>query len=65
MARGKTDLDVDTPEDVPEVLRQAAQDFYESQAELESAWQDKHTGKVWEKIAQILERAAAQIEKVL
>lgn len=39
------DLDVDTPEKVAPILREA--------------------GKVWSKIAKILERAANQIDKVV
>jgi acyl-CoA reductase-like NAD-dependent aldehyde dehydrogenase len=59
------DLDVDTPEKVAEVLRRAAQRFYESAGELESAWQDKNAGKVWERMARILERAADSCEGAL
>lgn len=59
------DLDVDSPENVPDVLREAAQSYYESAGELASSWQDRQAGSVWNKIAKILERAADQIEKVL
>ena len=62
---GDLDLDVDTPENVPGVLRAAAQEYLESELELEGAWQDKQAGKVWAKIAKILERAADQIDKLL
>lgn len=59
------DLDVDRPEDIPQVLRNAAEEFYEAESELKSAWQDPQAGKVWTKIAKILERAASQIDKIL
>lgn len=59
------DLNVDSPEMVSGVIRHAAQAFYESHGELESAWQDKNAGAAWSKIARILERAADQIDKVV
>ena len=52
------DLDQDVPENVPLVLREAAQSYDESASELASAWGDRNAGKVWEKFARILERAA-------
>jgi hypothetical protein len=58
-------LDVDAPEHVSAVLNRAAQAYYESAGELESAWQDPSAGKVWTKIALILEKAAAQIDKIV
>lgn len=59
------DLDVDAPDQVPRVLRDAAEAYEESASELDSAWQDREAGRPWSKIARILERAADQIEKVL
>ena len=56
------DLDVEAPDQVAAVLRNAAQAYYESASELEAAWQDRGAGRPWEIIAKILERAAAQIE---
>jgi hypothetical protein len=58
-------LDVDSPEKVLVVLRDAAQSFYESAGELESAWQDKNAGKPWILIAKELERASDNIERKL
>jgi hypothetical protein len=58
-------LDVDVPEHVSAVLNRAAQAYYESAGELSSAWQDPNAGKVWEKIAVILEKAANQIDKIV
>ncbi len=57
------DLDVDAPDNVSQVLRDAAEAYYESASELESAWQDKGAGRPWTVIAKILERAADQIDK--
>lgn len=59
------DLDVDEPDKVAKILREAAEQYYESASELESAWQDKAAGKPWTLIAQILERAANQIDLVV
>lgn len=59
------DLDVATPEEVPKVLREAVEKFYDSVGELESAWQDKKAGKVWGKIAAILDTTADKIEKII
>ena len=59
------DLDVDAPEKVADVLRDAAQAYGESASELESAWQDEGAGEPWEKIAKILDDAAAKIDRVV
>lgn len=56
------DLDVATPEEVPAVLRGAADKFRESHADLQSVWQDPVAGSIWHRIAGVLERAAQQIE---
>lgn len=65
MARNDIDLDVDTPEKVVSVLRGAAQTYYESAEDLSSSWQDPQAGKIWEKIAKILDKAADQIDKLI
>ncbi len=57
------DLDVAEPCNVPDVLRAAAERFHESRSELRAAWQDKAAGAEWGRIARILERAAAAIER--
>lgn len=57
-----TDLDVDSPEKVPGILRNAAQDYWQSVEELSASWQDKEAGKIWGRIAGILEVAANRIE---
>jgi hypothetical protein len=57
------DLDVDTPEKVAPLLRAAADAYYQTESELSSAWGDPNAGKIWTKIARILERAAISIDK--
>jgi len=59
------DLDVDAPEKIPNILRTATEVFYDSSSELSSAWQDREAGKIWSRIAKILERAAYSIDKIL
>lgn len=58
-------LNVNSPDKVADVLRDAAQQYYETASELESSWQDKNAGAPWVKIARILDRAAHSIEKTL
>jgi hypothetical protein len=60
-----SNLDVDTPEKVPQALRAVADRFRESNDELRSAWQDEHAGKVWTAIATILDRAAKSCEQAI
>jgi hypothetical protein len=57
------DLDVDAPELVAQVLRNAAQSYHESSSELQSAWQDADVGKVWDALAKALETAAIRCEQ--
>jgi hypothetical protein len=61
----KLDLDVDAPDKVAPVLASAAQQFYDSASELQSAWQEKAAGRPWEIIAKELEAAASRIKKKL
>jgi len=65
MAKKNLDLDIDSPEKVPEVLRVTAQEYYETVGELQAAWGDKNAGKIWEDFAKILERAANSCDKAL
>lgn len=60
----KTDLDVAKAQDIPKVLRNAAQEYY-STAELELAWQDTTASVIWSKMAKELERSAAKIDILL
>jgi photosystem II stability/assembly factor-like uncharacterized protein len=55
-------LDVGAPGSVELALRVAAQRYYESAGELLEVGQD--AGKVWERIAKELERAAVRIEQI-
>lgn len=57
------DLDVESPDQVASILRDAAEKFYESASELASAWTDRNAGKCWEHIARKLEQCADRIEK--
>ena len=57
------DLDVDSPDKVKEVLQRAAQAYYESAGELESAWQDKSAGRPWLFIARQFEALADKLGK--
>jgi len=57
------DLDVATPEAVPAVLREAAQQYHATVIDLSAAWGDKQAGKVWDDIAKVLERAADSIDR--
>jgi len=65
MARGTLNLDVDTPEKVAPVLRRAAEAFFDAAGELESAWQDPHAGRPWQRIAKILDACAEKIDAAL
>lgn len=61
-----TDLnDPAAPQGVPDVLRFAAEKMREQTSELQSAHQDANAGKVWNRIARILETAAARVERTL
>lgn len=59
------DLNVASPEELPQVLRRAADVFRESHEQLKLAWQDPAAGLVWAKFAQILDRAATSAEKAI
>lgn len=60
----QTDLaTADTPVSVARILRHAAQLYYESASELDSAWQDSNAGKPWTRIARELEGLADKIER--
>lgn len=59
------DLDVASPEEVPHVLRRAADVFRESHEELAVGWQDPNAGSVWTALAQILDLAADSAERAI
>jgi len=58
MLRNPLDLDVADPQTVSDVLRHAAEQYRQSNTELQSAWGDPTAGRIWSKLATILERAA-------
>ena len=57
------DINVATPDQLAKVLRDAAQDYRESQIELAAAWGDLEAGRVWDKFADILDAAADKCDK--
>lgn len=61
----KFSLDVDSPNEVPDVLRDVAEEYYQTASELESAWQDRNASRPWIIIARTLEQAADKIETQL
>jgi hypothetical protein len=58
-------LDVDSPDKVPGVLRKAAESFYASADDVAAAWQDEKVGRVWIELAKILEATAVKAEKAV
>ncbi len=58
-------LDVATPDEVPAILANVANEYYETQCNLKNAWQSKNAGIIWGDFATILDRAAAQCRKAL
>ena len=66
MRRNNQDLgEAEHPEQVPVVLRNAAQAMYEAEGELQAAWQDKHAGRVWHELGKVLDACADKAEKVV
>ena len=59
------DLNVASPEELPQVLRRAADAFRESHESLKANWQDPNAGLVWAAFARILDRAATSAEKAI
>jgi hypothetical protein len=59
------DLNVATPEEFPQVLRAAAEQFRVAHADLQAAWGDKQAGAIWAKFATLLERTAASADKLI
>jgi len=53
----------ESPKRVCDLLRKAAQLYYDSAGELESAWQDESAGKPWIRIGRDFEALAERIEK--
>ena len=59
------DINVASPDQLAKVLREAAQDYRESQTELSAAWGDLEAGRVWEKLAGVLEAAADKCDRTV
>ena len=59
------DLDVGTPAQVGDILRAAAERYREEQEALQAARRDENAGREWERLARILERAAAAVDRCL
>ena len=59
------DLDVSSPDAVPRVLREAAERFACDASNLGAAWQSKTAGRVWNRFARELDRAATRCEQIL
>jgi hypothetical protein len=57
-------LDVDTPEELEQVLLRTAQLYRDSAVELASAHQDRQAGKYWSMAATRLERIANELNKI-
>lgn len=55
--------DAQAPEDVPAILRRAAEKYREAPGDLSSVWGDPAAGAVWEVIARSLDVAADKIER--
>ena len=57
------DINVASPDQLAKILRDAAQDYRESQTELAAAWGDLEAGRIWDKFADILDAAADKCDK--
>ena len=55
-------LNVDHPDKITAILRNAAQAAHEAAGELSSIWQDKSAGAPWLVVAKELERCADRIK---
>lgn len=65
MTKSKLDLDVETPAAVARILREAADQFAADAANLDAAWQSKSAGRVWNRMARVLDHAATRCEQIL
>jgi hypothetical protein len=61
----KLDLDVSMPNSVADVLRAAADRFGADAMMLSANWQDDSAGRVWNRIARVLDRAAIRCEQIV
>lgn len=58
------DLDQSDPAHVAGILRAAAERYREAHTELAASWQDKNAGRIWSRIATILDRAARSVDNL-
>lgn len=58
-------INVNAPNQLSDVLREAADAMRESRANLQAAWCDPNAGYVWEELAKILDRAAASTDRAV
>lgn len=63
--KSKFDLDVETPEAVARILREVAEQFACDAYTLNASWQSKSAGRVWNRMAKVLEQAATRCEQIL
>ena len=61
----RTDLDVDAPWRVADVLFEAAADYRESGSEVAAAWGEEAPGAVWDDIADVLDEAGEKIRRLV
>lgn len=52
-----------SPDQVPRMLRRAAELYRVGASELSSAWQDKGAGSPWLRVAEELERCAQRLDE--
>lgn len=58
-------INVNAPNQLADVLREAADAMRESRASLQIEWCDEDAGRVWEELAKILDRAAASTDRAV
>ena len=59
------DINVAAPDMLAKALREAAQEYRESQLELSASWGDLEAGKVWDKLADILDATADKCDEAI
>ena len=59
------DINVASPDQLSKILRDAAQDYRESQIELSASWGDLEAGRVWEKLSTELDRVADKCDAIV
>jgi hypothetical protein len=62
LTKGVSLTSVQSPDAVAAILRATADEYRQDAEELRSAWQDQSAGIVWDKLADILDKAALQAD---